>query len=73
MLTTHVGSLIRPEPLLDCMRAKIAGKPVDDATYAGVLAAPVDELVRQQAKAGIDVVSDGECGKAISWSQYALE
>ena len=73
ILTTHVGSLIRPEPLLDCMRAKLAGKPVDDATYARVLTESVDGLVREQAKAGIDVVSDGECGKAISWSQYALE
>jgi len=73
ILTTHVGSLIRPEPLLDCMRAKQAGKPVDDATYARVLRESVAEIVRQQAMAGVDVVSDGECGKAISWSQYALE
>lgn len=73
ILTTHVGSLIRPEPLLDCMRAKQAGKPVDDATYARVLRESVSEIVREQAIAGVDVVSDGECGKAISWSQYALE
>lgn len=73
ILTTHVGSLIRPEPLLDCMRAKQAGKPVDDATYARVLRESVSEIVREQAKVGVDVVSDGECGKAISWSQYALE
>ena len=73
ILTTHVGSLIRPEPLLDCMRAKQAGKPVDDATYARVLRESVSQIVREQAKAGVDVVSDGECGKAISWSQYALE
>ena len=73
ILTTHVGSLIRPEPLLDCMRAKQAGKPVDDATYARVLRESVAEIVREQANVGVDVVSDGECGKAISWSQYALE
>ena len=73
ILTTHVGSLIRPEPLLDCMRAKQAGKPVDDATYARVLRESVSEIVREQANVGVDVVSDGECGKAISWSQYALE
>lgn len=73
ILTTHVGSLIRPEPLLDCMRAKLAGKPVDDATYARTLAESVNALVREQAAAGVDVLSDGECGKAISWSQYALE
>ena len=73
ILTTHVGSLIRPEPLLDCMRAKQAGKPVNDATYARVLRESVSEIVREQANVGVDVVSDGECGKAISWSQYALE
>ncbi len=73
ILTTHVGSLIRPEPLLDCMRAKLTGKPVDDATYARALSQSVDEIVRGQAQAGVDVISDGECGKAISWSQYALE
>jgi len=73
ILTTHVGSLIRPEPLLDCMRARQAGKPVDEATYARVLRESVAGVVRQQASAGVDVVSDGECGKAISWSQYALE
>ncbi len=37
------------------------------------LTSSVAEVVRQQAQAGIDVVSDGEFGKAISWSQYALE
>lgn len=73
ILTTHVGSLIRPEPLLDCMRAKQAGRPVDDATYGRVLRESVAGIVREQARAGVDVVSDGECGKAISWSQYALE
>jgi len=33
----------------------------------------VAAIVRHQAEAGIDVVSDGEFGKSISWSQYALE
>src|SRR6202035_528610 len=37
------------------------------------LTTSVAEIVRQQAEAGIDVVSDGEFGKTISWSQYALE
>ncbi|MBI2317787.1 MAG: cobalamin-independent methionine synthase II family protein [Betaproteobacteria bacterium] len=55
------------------MRTKQAGQPVDDATYARVLRESVCEIVREQARVGVDVVSDGECGKAISWSQYALE
>src|SRR5262249_56010560 len=33
----------------------------------------VGEVVRRQAAAGIDVVSDGEFGKSISWSQYVIE
>lgn len=73
ILTTHVGSLIRPEPLQLFLRARQGGKPYDKAAYEECLTQSVAEIVRQQAAVGIDVVSDGEFGKAISWSQYALE
>jgi 5-methyltetrahydropteroyltriglutamate--homocysteine methyltransferase len=73
ILTTHVGSLIRPDALQDFLRAKQGGKPFDAAAYEACLASSVAEVVRQQADAGIDVVSDGEFGKSISWSQYVLE
>jgi 5-methyltetrahydropteroyltriglutamate--homocysteine methyltransferase len=73
ILTTHVGSLIRPQPLQDFLRAKQGGRPFDQGTYATCLSDAVAEVVRQQAQAGIDVVSDGEFGKSISWSQYVLE
>jgi 5-methyltetrahydropteroyltriglutamate--homocysteine methyltransferase len=73
ILTTHVGSLIRPDPLLPFIRAKQSGQPYDHQSYQECLAASVLEVVRQQATAGIDVPSDGEFGKSISWSQYALE
>src|SRR5262249_23363660 len=73
ILTSHVGSLIRPEPLLDFLRLKQGGKPFDGAAYQKCLAQSVGEIVRHQADAGIDVVSDGEFGKSISWSQYVLE
>src|SRR6185503_15409360 len=73
ILTTHVGSLIRPDALQDFLRARQGGKPVDEAAYAACLASSVTDVVRQQADAGIDVVSDGEFGKSISWSQYVLE
>jgi 5-methyltetrahydropteroyltriglutamate--homocysteine methyltransferase len=73
ILTTHVGSLIRPDALQDFLRARQSGKPLDEAAYAACLTASVAEVVRQQAEAGIDVVSDGEFGKSISWSQYVLE
>jgi 5-methyltetrahydropteroyltriglutamate--homocysteine methyltransferase len=73
ILTTHVGSLIRPKPLQEFLRARQSGRPYDKAAYEDCLAKSVAEVVKQQAAAGVDVVSDGEFGKAISWSQYALE
>ena len=73
ILTTHVGSLIRPQPLQEFLRAKQGGKPFDSKAYDNCLTESVAEVVRQQADAGIDVVSDGEFGKSISWSQYVLE
>jgi 5-methyltetrahydropteroyltriglutamate--homocysteine methyltransferase len=73
ILTTHVGSLIRPPELQEFLRAKQTGKPYDRAAYEKCLADSVAAVVRRQDEAGIDVVSDGEFGKSISWSQYALE
>ena len=73
ILTTHVGSLIRPPELLAFLRAKQRGEAYDEAAYASCLAQTVAEVVRRQADAGIDVISDGEFGKSISWSQYVLE
>jgi 5-methyltetrahydropteroyltriglutamate--homocysteine methyltransferase len=73
ILTTHVGSLIRPQALQDFLRAKQAGKPYDAAAYDKCLTDSVAEVVRKQAGVGIDVISDGEFGKSISWSQYVLE
>ena len=73
ILTTHVGSLIRPPALQEFLRAKQAGKPYDQAAYQKCLADSVAEVVHKQAETGIDVISDGEFGKSISWSQYVLE
>jgi 5-methyltetrahydropteroyltriglutamate--homocysteine methyltransferase len=73
ILTTHVGSLIRPPALIEFLRAQQEHRPVDEAAFAACLASSVAEIVREQAQAGVDVVSDGEFGKTISWSQYALE
>jgi 5-methyltetrahydropteroyltriglutamate--homocysteine methyltransferase len=73
ILTTHVGSLIRPPALLDFLRRKQRGEPYDEGAYRKCLAESVATIVREQADAGIDVVSDGEFGKSISWSQYVLE
>ena len=73
ILTTYVGSLIRPQPLQEFLRVKQAGKPYDVKAYQKCLADSVADIVRRQAQASIDVVSDGEFGKSISWAQYALE
>jgi 5-methyltetrahydropteroyltriglutamate--homocysteine methyltransferase len=73
ILTTHVGSLIRPPELQDFLRAKQANKPYDQIAYVACLKSSVVEIVRHQADVGVDVVSDGEFGKSISWSQYVLE
>src|SRR5438045_7081417 len=73
ILTTHVGSLIRPQPLQEFLRARQAGKAPDEKGYAACLRQSVADVVHRQAEAGVDVVSDGEFGKSISWSQYVLE
>jgi 5-methyltetrahydropteroyltriglutamate--homocysteine methyltransferase len=73
ILTTHVGSLIRPPALQEFLRSKQSGKAYDENGYRQCLADSVAEVVRRQAETGIDVPSDGEFGKSISWSQYVLE
>ena len=72
ILTTHVGSLIRPAALQDIMRAKQGGQAYDQAAYETCLAQSIADVVGRQAEIGVDVVSDGEFGKAISWAQYPL-
>jgi 5-methyltetrahydropteroyltriglutamate--homocysteine methyltransferase len=73
ILTTHVGSLIRPPELQEFLRARQKGIGFDEAAYDRCLTESVAAVVRHQADAGVDVVSDGEFGKSISWSQYVLE
>jgi 5-methyltetrahydropteroyltriglutamate--homocysteine methyltransferase len=73
ILTTHVGSLIRPAELQAQIRARQSGKDFDAAQLDKVLATSVAEIVAAQVRAGVDVVSDGEFGKFISWSQYVLD
>jgi 5-methyltetrahydropteroyltriglutamate--homocysteine methyltransferase len=73
ILTTHVGSLIRPPRLQEHLRARRKGDGFDQASYDQCLTQSVADVVQAQADTGIDVVSDGEFGKSISWSQYVLE
>jgi 5-methyltetrahydropteroyltriglutamate--homocysteine methyltransferase len=73
ILTTHVGSLIRPPQLLELVRARQNGNSIDQRVYDKCLRDSVGEVVKRQAQAGIDVVNDGEFGKSTSWSLYALK
>src|ERR1700688_5055038 len=73
ILTTHVGSLIRPPRLLELARAQQNGEAVDASAYAQCLKDSVAEVVARQAQAGLDIVNDDEFGKSTSWSLYALK
>jgi methionine synthase II (cobalamin-independent) len=55
ILTTHVGSLIRPQALQDIMRAKQVGSLTIKAAYESCLKESIDEVVRRQAEIGVDV------------------
>ena len=73
ILTTHVGSLIRPPGLVAFLRKVEGREPYDQKAYAQCLRRSVAAVVRAQADAGIDIVSDGEFGKTGSWSRYVME
>ncbi len=72
ILTTHVGSLARPPDLLEVMREKEHGRPYDPARFAAMVSDAVRDVVRKQAEAGLDVVTDGEQGK-VSFLTYVKE
>ncbi len=70
-LTTHVGSMIRPENVLQFQQKITAGEPIDQAAYLETLRTEVTGVVQMQANAGVDVVSDGEFGKS-GWTGYVF-
>jgi len=72
ILTTHVGSLVRPISIRSIMTARDFGQPYDEAEFDRILKTEVANVVRQQAETGIDVISDGEYGKA-GWIRYVAE
>jgi 5-methyltetrahydropteroyltriglutamate--homocysteine methyltransferase len=68
-LTTHPGSLPRPDDLIRVMYAKEEGVPVEPKALAAQIKAAVAEIVRKQAAAGVDLVNDGEMSKP-SYATY---
>jgi 5-methyltetrahydropteroyltriglutamate--homocysteine methyltransferase len=72
ILTTHAGSLPRPDDLADMIWAQLEGREVDPAELEGRIEAGVTEIVAKQKEAGIDIVSDGELSKT-GFSTYVNE
>jgi 5-methyltetrahydropteroyltriglutamate--homocysteine methyltransferase len=71
-LTTHTGSLPRPEDLIRTMYAKQEGVPVDAVALERLVAAAVAEVVQKQSAAGVDVINDGEMSKP-SYATYITD
>ncbi len=63
ILTTHAGSLPRPDDLAAMIRARLDGEAVDEAAFAARVRGAVAEVVALQGEQGIDIVTDGEMGK----------
>src|SRR5262245_18222718 len=63
-MTTHVGSLPRPHDLLDMMKARLAGGPVEEGAYQTRVRDAVAGCVRLQGENGIDIGCDGEQAKS---------
>jgi 5-methyltetrahydropteroyltriglutamate--homocysteine methyltransferase len=68
-LTTHVGSLPRPQELIEIMFAREDGLPLDAAAVEGHVTRAVDDIVARQRASGLDIVNDGEMSKP-SYATY---
>ena len=78
ILTSHAGSLPRPQALIEVNQAKLEGRALDEKTYEARLQQAVEDACRKQAELGIDVINDGEFGKVTrgaidygAWTSYA--
>jgi 5-methyltetrahydropteroyltriglutamate--homocysteine methyltransferase len=72
ILTTHTGSLPRPEDLQHMLEAQDRGEQIDRAAFEARVREAVNEVVQRQASCSIDVVNDGEMSK-ISYSTYVKD
>jgi 5-methyltetrahydropteroyltriglutamate--homocysteine methyltransferase len=72
ILTTHTGSIARPDDLIELMRARENGRPYDRAAFEARATEAVAECVRRQVEAGLDVINDGEQRKS-GFTTYLAE
>jgi 5-methyltetrahydropteroyltriglutamate--homocysteine methyltransferase len=72
ILTTHAGSLIRPPEVVSFLGKIATGQDYDREAYEQCLRESVSEIVRRQIDVGLDIIDDGEIGKA-SWITYLYE
>ena len=80
ILTSHAGSLPRPDHLIEANRQRLTGGEVDEGEFQQQLRAAVTDVVRRQREVGIDVPGDGEYGKAMgsrvnygAWWSYSFQ
>ena len=69
ILTTHVGSLPRPQDVVDLLFAQDRGEPYDEAKFEETMQRAVGDAMKKQEECGVDIVSDGETSK-ISYATY---
>jgi 5-methyltetrahydropteroyltriglutamate--homocysteine methyltransferase len=69
ILTTHVGSLPRPQDVVDLLFAQDRGEAVDQALFDSTMKRGIADAIRKQEESGVDIVSDGETSK-ISYATY---
>ena len=68
ILTTHVGSLPRPQKLLDASQKRTLGQKFDEAEFEKTLKDAVIDVVRLQKEVGVDLINDGELGHTMGWA-----
>jgi len=79
IITSHVGSLSRPDELIAANKRREEGKDKDEAAFQRLLQAAIVDVVKRQKSAGVDVLNDGEFGKSMghavnyrAWLSYAF-
>ena len=80
ILTSHAGSLPRPDELIEANRARESGDAGDERRFQEQLRSSVADVVRRQRDAGVDVAGDGEFGKSMghrvnyrAWWSYSFQ